>query len=269
MLEGEKGRQFVRHYMFDFGSILGSGTAFAQSPRASNEYVLDWREGFLTLATLGLYPRRWLLIDYPNVSPAVGRFEADAFNPETWKPEYPNAAFRNMRDEDAYWAARIVAQFSEEAVRAVVAKGRYTDPRAADYIAATLMKRRDKVLRAWLTRVLPIENVRLDSSGALTFENTAVKAGISGAPEHYLLTWWRFDNRTGAHEQVAEEAPTATAEGHLPPELAAEPYACLTVRGVHPQHPRWLRPARVYFRRTPQGWQTVGLERHHDRIPGT
>lgn len=269
MLEGAKGRQFVRHYMFDFGSILGSGTAFAQSPRASNEYVLDWKEGFRTLATLGLYPRPWLLIDYPNVSPAVGRFEADAFTPESWKPEYPNPAFRNMRDEDAYWGARIVAQFSEAAVRAVVAKGRYSDPRAADYIVATLMKRREKVLRTWLTRVLPIENVRLDPSGALTFENAAVKAGVSEPPEQYLLTWWRFDNRTGAHEQVTEEAPTATSEGRLPAELAGEQYVALTVRSVHRHHPRWLRPTRVYFRRVSSGWQTVGLERHHDRMPGT
>jgi hypothetical protein len=268
MLEGHKGRQFVRHYMFDFGSILGSGTAFAQSPRASNEYILDWKEGFLTLATLGLYPRKWLLIDYPNVSPAVGRFEADAFNPEQWKPEYPNPAFRNMRDDDAYWGARIVAQFSEEAIRAIVAKGRYSDPRAAEYIVKTLMQRREKVLRTWLTRVLPIERVRLDPSGGVTFENTAVKAGISEPPEHYLLTWWRFDNRTGVHEQVTEEAPTATAEGRLPPELAKEEYVALTVRGVHRHYPRWLRPARVYFRRTPQGWQTVGLERYHDRMPG-
>jgi hypothetical protein len=269
MLQGEKGRQFVRHYMFDFGSILGSGTAFAQSPRASNEYILDWKEGFLTLATLGLYPRPWLLIDYPSISPAVGRFEADAFDPDAWKPEYPNPAFRNMRDEDAYWAARIVAQFSEEAVRAVVAKGRYSDPRAAEYIVKTLMARREKVLKAWLTRVLPIENIRLDASGALTFDNTAVKAGISPPPEQYLLTWWRFDNSTGIHEQATEEAPTATGEGRLPKELAGEQYVALTVRGVHPQQPRWLRPARVYFRRTPQGWQTVGIERHHDRVPGT
>ena len=52
-----------------------------------------------------------------------------------------------MRADDAFWAARLVARFSDEAIRAIVAKARYSDPRAADHIAATLIKRRDKVLR--------------------------------------------------------------------------------------------------------------------------
>jgi hypothetical protein len=266
-LEGEKGRQFVRHYMFDFGSILGSGTAFAQSPRASHEYILDWKEGFATLGTFGIYPRPWLLIDFPRVSSAVGNFEAEAFYPQDWKPEYPNPAFRNMRAEDAYWAARIVAQFSEEIVRKIVEKARYSDPVATDYIVKTLMQRREKVLKVWLNEVLPIENVRLDASGALTFENTAVKAGVSSAPDHYLLTWWRFNNDSGVHEQVTEEAPTATGEGRLPPELASEAYVALTIRAEDRAHPRWSNPVRVYFRRTSGGWQTVGLERHHTRFP--
>ena len=52
---------------------------------------------------------------------SLGRaIEADFFTPELWKPEYPNAAFENMRPDDAFWAARIVAQFDAEIVRALV-----------------------------------------------------------------------------------------------------------------------------------------------------
>ena len=36
MLERADGKAWVRHYMFDFGSIMGSGTVFAQKPRAGN-----------------------------------------------------------------------------------------------------------------------------------------------------------------------------------------------------------------------------------------
>ncbi|MGQ0734854.1 MAG: hypothetical protein ACT4QD_14515, partial [Acidobacteriota bacterium] len=36
MLETRDGRGYIKHYMFDFGSILGSGTVFAQRPRAGN-----------------------------------------------------------------------------------------------------------------------------------------------------------------------------------------------------------------------------------------
>ena len=67
-------------------------------------------------------------IDYPDDIPqAVGRFEGDAFEPEKWKPEYPNPAFENMRPDDAFWAARIVAKFNDAAMRAIVEKARYTD----------------------------------------------------------------------------------------------------------------------------------------------
>ena len=103
--------------MFDFGSILGSGTVFAQRHRAGNEYIFEQRPGWLTLATLGLYVRPWMLIDYPDVPPSVGRIEAKAFDPLTWKPEYPNPAFDNMRPDDAFWAARIVSRFTDEMIR--------------------------------------------------------------------------------------------------------------------------------------------------------
>ena len=114
MLEERGGRQTVRHYMFDFGSIMGSGTIRAQSPRAGNEYILEWTPGLLDRPLA-----RPLLqaVDADPLSPtrraSVGRFEGAAFRPETWRPEYPNTAFDNMRPEDAFWAARIVARFDE------------------------------------------------------------------------------------------------------------------------------------------------------------
>ena len=59
----------------------------------------------------------------------------------------PRPAFDNMRPDDAFWAARLVARFSDETIRAIVAKGRCSEPGAAEHLATTLIKRRDKVLR--------------------------------------------------------------------------------------------------------------------------
>jgi hypothetical protein len=75
MLVTDGSRRYIQHYMFDFGSILGSGTVFAQRHRAGNEYIVEWRPGWLTLATLGLYTRPWLHYVYPPVPASVGRFE--------------------------------------------------------------------------------------------------------------------------------------------------------------------------------------------------
>ena len=52
MIEGPEGRKYIRHYMFDFGSILGSGSIIAQVPRAGNEYILEWAPALKTLFTL-------------------------------------------------------------------------------------------------------------------------------------------------------------------------------------------------------------------------
>ena len=267
MLEQADGKSYVKHYMFDFGSIMGSGTIFAQRHRPGNEYILEWKPGWLTLATLGLYVRPWMLIDYPDVPPAVGRFEGDAFDPEKWKPEYPNTAFDNMRPDDAFWAARIVSKFSDAAVRAIVEKARYSDPVATEYISATLIKRRDKVIATWLNQVNPVVDVTLDATGTLTFRNAAVEAKAATAAERYSLRWFRFDNATEARSDIGEVMSVTGTRADAPAELLGSrpDHAGVTITATHPQHPGWARPATFYFRRAASGgnagWDTVGVER--------
>jgi hypothetical protein len=262
MLEWPEGAKYVMHYMFDFGSIMGSGSVFPQVPRAGNEYILEWAPALKTLATLGLYVRPWIHVEYPDVAPSVGRFEADFFDPVAWRPEYPNPAFDRMRPEDAFWAARLVARFSDEALAALVAKARYSDPEAAAYITDVLIARRDKVLRTWLTGVNPVVEPALSAAGTLTFENAAVGAGVASPPSSYALAWSRFDNATGtpaapAVEMTADgpraDAPAAVLEGSA--------FVSVAVRSLHPEFPEWATPVTLYFRRVSSGWEPVGLVR--------
>jgi len=46
-----------------------------------------------------------------------------------------------MRDDDAFWAARRVAAFTDEMIRAAVHVGEYSDPAAEKYLADVLIKR--------------------------------------------------------------------------------------------------------------------------------
>jgi hypothetical protein len=263
MLEQANGKSYVKHYMFDFGSIMGSGTIFAEPHRPGNEYILEWRPGWLTLATLGFYVRPWMLIDYPDVPASVGRFEGDAFDAGRWKPEYPNPAFEIMRPDDAFWAARIVSKFSDAMVRGIVAKAQYSDPRATDYIAATLIKRRDKVLATWLNQVNPVVDVALDGTGALTFRNAAVDAMTATPAESYTIRWFRLDNAADTRTDVGDQAIVTELRAAAPSELlsAGTDYIGLTMSATHPKRPGWARPATFYFRRAGSTWQTVGIER--------
>ncbi|MEX2272016.1 MAG: hypothetical protein WD690_11115 [Vicinamibacterales bacterium] len=263
----EGGRRYVKHFMYDFNSTLGAGTRAPQTPRHGNEYQFDIDQALKTLVTFGFYLKPWARIEYPDAPPAVGNFESRFFNPVRWKPNYPLPAFDRMRPEDAFWAARIIARFNEPAVRAIVGRARYTDPAATDHIVRTLMARRDKILRVWLNGVMPIVSPALGSSG-LTFRNAAVDAGVAAAPAAYQITWYAFDNATGAHRRAGETVSTPAAQpAALPPGLAGEAFVMAAV-SADGADPNWRKPARVYFRKQGTGWQLVGLERDHTELPG-
>jgi len=61
------------------------------------------------------------------------------------KVEAELSAFRRMDGADAFWAARIVSRFSDEVLRAVVAKAEIGDAEAERYLGDVLIQRRDKV----------------------------------------------------------------------------------------------------------------------------
>jgi hypothetical protein len=262
MLETGQGKKTIRHYMFDFGSIMGSGSTVAQKPRAGNEYILEWAPALKTLASFGLWVRPWIMVDYPAVAKSVGRFESDFFDPAAWRPEYPNPAFDNMQAADAFWAARLVSRFTDEAVRATVRKARYTEPGAEQYITETLLRRRDKVLKTWLTGVNPLVNPAIDAAGTFTASNAAVDSGVAAAAASYVITWNRFDNATDSTVGAGIESRTAELRADAPAQLLADStFVVITVRTEHPDFPHWTQPVRFYFRRQGGAWTPVGLTR--------
>jgi len=256
-------RTVIRHNLLDFGSTLGSGTLQAQSPRAGNEYLWDARPTLITMLTLGLYVRPWIRVSYPDI-PAVGRIESTHFDPEHWKPEYPNAAFVNARPEDRFWAARIVAALPNEAIRAIVETAKYSDPKATEYLTDTILTRKNKILKTWLNGTNPVVNPRLSPAGELTFENAAIMTAVANAAERYTIQWSVFDNASNTHKSVGSEQAVTSPKAQAPAELlSARPeYVAALVRAFHADHPAWSQPLMVYFRRAGDGWSLVGLERN-------
>ena len=189
----EGGVHFVKHFLIDFGAILGSDSLWAKSPRAGNVYLFAWKPAAAQFLTLGIYTPRWMLADYPHL-PEVGRLESKVFNPLTWKPNYPNPAFDRCLPDDSFWAAKQVMEFTEEEIRAMVGTGQFSDPVAADYMTRTLIARRDKIGRAFFEQVLPLDRFRV-RRGELEFEDLAVNYGFV-PPRGYQVQWYSFDNRT-------------------------------------------------------------------------
>ena len=214
-LQDVGGRQILRHYLIDFGSTLGSGSTQAQGIRAGNEYIWEARPTLITMLTLGFYVRPWIKVDYPEL-PAIGRFEANYFQPERWKPEYPNPAFVNARPDDLFWGARHVVAITDEAILAVVRTAEYTDPEATSYLTQTLITRRDKIGQLWLNTVLPVEGFALSPSGTFTFSNVAVDTKVSTQGEGYTVEWASFDNTTLTATPVGDPQSTTGLSASAP-----------------------------------------------------
>jgi hypothetical protein len=262
MVVEEKGRRYVRHYMYDFGAILGSATRFPDAVASGHEYYIDKGPNVRALATLGLAPPRYIRGPYPDMPPSAGFVSSVAFEPERWRANYPNAAFANMRPDDAFWGARLVGRFSNELLRAIVDHAGFDDRAAADHLVRTLRERRDRILQTWLTGVNPLVDFRLTSDGQLSFSNAAVDAGVVTAPARYRLAWSRFDNESGVQTpegtELESDTPSASAPASL---LARGGYISVRIRTEHPRHPSWREPVDVYFRREGGGWKAVGLVR--------
>ena len=264
----ENGRAVVKHYLQDVGSTFG----MANGP---HEWDIGWEHFYEAGATrrrlfsFGFALSPWQTVNYTEY-PAIGKFEGDEFDPATWKPQTPTTAYLELRADDAFWAARRVMAFSDDLIRAAVGTGQYSDPAAAQHLAAVLGQRRDVIGRTYLTAINPVVNPRLDAAGSLTVENAAVAAGVAPPPTAYRAAWSRFDNATGATQPIAETR-SATTTIPPPPTLptTAGDFVAIDLSADHPSHASWRQPIRTVFRRTAAGWTLVGLDRLPDQPAGS
>jgi hypothetical protein len=241
------GVKFVRHNWIDFGSTLGSASWGPNSPR-SGDYFFTWKSTGYQLITLGLDPPYWAFAKYPDYK-AVGRFESKVFDPEKWLPEYPNPAFLNALPDDQFWMAKQIMAFTNADLRAIVESGKITEPGAAEWILQCLIERRDKIGKAYLTKVLPVDKFAV-RNGALVFEDLGETHKLASGP--IAIQWARFDNATGTRSPIGGATGAA-----LPREMAGARsgsyYAAELTRGK--------QSAIVYVRTSGGGAEVVGIDR--------
>lgn len=193
------GTPYIKHYLIDFGASLGSASFMANSPRDGNVYLFDWKSSATQFLTLGLYAPKWQRAKYPKL-PAVGRFEYEIFDPTNWVGDYPSAAFRNENPADRAWAARKIAAFTDEQIRAIVSTGRYTDRTAEEWVARCLIERRNKILDAFLTGTAGLDRFEVREN---RLESIRTGRDKSAAPVQ--VQWAVFDNNNGQRRLLPGE----------------------------------------------------------------
>jgi len=247
----ENGVKFVKHYLIDFGSILGSASVVSNSARDGNAYLWEFKPALAQMFTLGLYTPRWMRANFEK-SPALGMIQYPDSDPERFKPNYPSPAFQNRLPDDEFWAAKKVMAFTNEQIRAAVQLAQYSNPDDTELLTNYLIGRRDRIGRTYFAKVLPLDNFRVEDR-QLKFEDLAAKHNFRAAGE-YKAEWSRFDNNSGAHTAIAgamsfqlpEPAQSAAAGSYFAAKISGEDAA---------------KTVTVYLRKEQNQFKVVGIDR--------
>jgi hypothetical protein len=178
---------YIDHYVQDFGNTLGANGTSIHQPIQGQAYLIDPRYMLVSALSLGGYVTPWETIEAGVPYPAAGYFRADVFKPGRWVPTHPLPPFENMTLRDAFWGAKQVMSFSNEDIQAIVATGKYSNPKAEEYITETLIARRDKIGRYWFAKINPLDRFQVDiasDSLQLSFDDLAVTSKLVDASAH-------------------------------------------------------------------------------------
>lgn len=246
MLVEDGGRKYLRHHLIDFGSILGSASEKANSARSGNENLFAWKPAVLEVLTLGFYAPAWTRAKFPDL-PSVGRFESQVFTPERYKTEYPNPAFENRLPDDTFWAAKQVIAFTDEQIREIVKSGQYSDPKATDWVTKCLIERRNKIGKAYFSKVLPLDRFET-RDGRLMWVDLGSTYKVL-PPSEVEVEWTAFNNASQARTTLPD------AKDSRIPETRSD-YLLASLRGGDPK-----KTITVYLRHHGMEWQIVGIDR--------
>ncbi|MEE9168453.1 MAG: hypothetical protein V3U73_01735 [bacterium] len=259
----ENGR-YIRHYLIDFGSTLGSQGNEPMPPEIGHENSLDPHQILANTVTLGLHVRGWEKSG-EVLYPSVGYFESGLFKTENYQFIMPNPAFELMTDEDAFWGAKIVMSFTDEQLKAAVDQGRYSDPEAAAYLLKVIKERRGIVGKYWFNKMTPADRFEIrnntDEESELHFADLAIEAGIATSEKtryRYSLKSKGFANRINV--DMANETHLKL---HAAEDLASGDFYVIELQALRSDLGKWIRPVRVYVGKgeSGPGLNVLGISR--------
>ncbi len=270
----QDGKQFLKHYLTDFNSTLGSDGRSPKPPKKGYANVVDLRDMFVSLITLGLKVWPWEnggTVEYTS----VGYFESKIFEPKKFDPIMPNPAFDEMTYRDAFWGAKTVMAFSESDLKALLAAGQYSDPEAENYLLKTLMERQEKIGRHWFGKVNPLDDFEYASGKDgihFKFNDLSVKYGFEKAASTQYKYSVRYNNRpliddrefTATEFSLSSKDLADLALYHHPTskELPQEHLYEIIVKTKRGDSPYWSKPLALWlwFDHLQNSFQLVGIE---------
>jgi len=259
----DDGKHFVRHYLLDYGSTFGSGSVDMQRAELGFTYSIDFREMKRNLLGFGFRVPEYRHAKWPPYPEyeAVGRWEGELFDCESWRNDYPNPAFMRMTARDAFWAAKIVMRFTREELEAIVATGEYANPDNPVYFLEVLLERQRKCGRFGINAINPLDEFRLVGNGgnALEFENLSERYGFVDAKTTYSVSWSTYDNERDERRSLTEATSQPGTHIELPDSDGK--FLLAEIRSLNEDYPHWSATVGVYLRSNGSSYEIVGIDR--------
>lgn len=258
----ENGTHYVRHYLLDFGSTLGSGSVDMQYAQLAFHYTIDLKLAKKNLFGFGFHVPEYRYAEWPDFPEyrAVGRLESELFDAEKWRNDYPNPAFVRMTARDAFWAAKTLMRFSREGLAAIVETGQYSRSEDAAYLLDTLVARQLKAGRFGINAINPLDGFAV-SGEELVFENLSEKYSFVEAPTRYEARWSTYDNESGATAPLESPTPESATRVPIPRVTDRALFLRCDIRSLNEENPHWVATVSVYLRPGGSSYEVVGVER--------
>ena len=247
---------YVKHYLIDFGSTLGSQGDEPMPPEIGREGPGQPTQVLKTIGSLGIYRRPWEI--EPEIKyPSIGNFSSKNFKPKSYLYILPNPAFANATNLDEYWGAKLVISFTDDQIKAAVAEGQYSNPEAAEYLVKTLIARRDIVGRTWFSKMNTLDKFELreaaDGRQNLCFVDLAVETGLESADEvEYRYDLWHDGKILLKFQSLGNQKCINLTDLQLSPKFsnghASNHIQCeIKLQFKRKQEQEWSKWVKVYF----------------------
>jgi hypothetical protein len=202
------GAGYVRHYLIDFGSTLGSQGDEPMPPEIGREGIADPDKVVKSIGSLGIYTRPWE--ETPEIKySSIGYFVSENFEPQKYRYILPNPAFNNATGRDVYWGAKLVMSFTDEQIRRAVEQGQYSDPEAAEYLIKSLIERRHIIGKYYYSIIPPLDRFKVlktdGGSTKLCFSDLAVEIGLELKDNTQYRYQLKINNKSVLKENVLEK----------------------------------------------------------------
>lgn len=243
---------YITHYLTNYSTPLANmRSEFTSGAPKREQATVD------ALFSFGMYNPYWTASDKPEEKKG-GIISSKDFIPAKWQPRNNNTAFKFMTQTDAFWAAKLLAKFTDGDIAALVAAAGYEDKSMADTVAKELIIRRDKIVSYYFDRLAPLDDFILQGEvGVLAFTDLASLAGtryryriMTDKGTSYLLDWQE----------------TGDASIPIPSDIQAKMrigrYHMIQLQMLRPNTQWWSASVDIYIKKDPE-LNLIGIKRRY------